>query len=61
MPSALKRATQMGDFEVAKGGGIWVANRDINKATREALRITQALPNENLELGLCGQTLHSII
>jgi hypothetical protein len=27
MASALKRATQMGDFEVAKGGGIWVANR----------------------------------
>lgn len=28
MASALKRATQMGDFEVAKGGGIWVANRE---------------------------------
>lgn len=27
MVSALKRATQMGEFEVAKGGGIWVANR----------------------------------
>lgn len=27
MTSALKRATQMGEFEVAMGGGIWVANR----------------------------------